>query len=66
VNLLTRGAVGPAVTQVQEDDVVKQVTGKVTVGEPAPEFTLPALEGRTVRLADYRGKRLILFMWASW
>jgi peroxiredoxin len=39
---------------------------KATVGEPAPEFTLPALDGRKVRLADYRGKRVVLFMWGSW
>ena len=33
---------------------------------PAPAFALPALDGRTVRLEDYRGKPLLLFFWATW
>lgn len=32
----------------------------------APAFALPALDGRTVRLEDYRGKALLLFFWATW
>ncbi len=31
-----------------------------------PNFLLPDLEGRPVRLGDYRGKHLLIFMWASW
>jgi cytochrome oxidase Cu insertion factor (SCO1/SenC/PrrC family) len=34
--------------------------------KPAPAFSLPALDGRTVRLEDYRGKALLLFFWATW
>jgi cytochrome oxidase Cu insertion factor (SCO1/SenC/PrrC family) len=33
---------------------------------PAPTFTLPALDGRTVRLEDQKGKALLLFFWATW
>jgi hypothetical protein len=33
---------------------------------PAPAFALPALDGRTVRLEDARGKALLLFFWATW
>ena len=33
---------------------------------PAPPFALPALDGRTVRLDDQKGKALLLFFWATW
>lgn len=33
---------------------------------PAPPFALPALDGRTVRLEDQKGKALLLFFWATW
>jgi peroxiredoxin len=35
-------------------------------GKPAPGFALPALDGRTISLADYRGKYVVLSFWASW
>lgn len=33
------------------------------VGEPAPTLTLPDLAGRTVNLADFRGKRTLVLFW---
>lgn len=33
----------------------------LTVGEPAPDFELPNQDGQTVRLGDFRGKKVILF-----
>jgi peroxiredoxin len=36
------------------------------VGEIAPDIALPSLDGRIIRLSDFRGKRLLVFMWASW
>jgi peroxiredoxin Q/BCP len=32
-------------------------------GDPAPEFEMPASGGRTVRLADYAGKPLLLYFY---
>jgi peroxiredoxin len=35
-------------------------------GSPAPSFSLPGLDGRTVDLRDYRGKVVFLNVWATW
>jgi hypothetical protein len=40
---------------------------KIKVGEPAPDFTVPSLDGKTTyRLSDFRGHRVLIFNWASW
>ena len=36
------------------------------VDHPAPDFFLRTLNGRSVRLSDYRGKTVVLNFWASW
>ena len=35
-------------------------------GQPLPDLTLTTLDGGEFRFADLRGKRALLFMWASW
>ena len=35
-------------------------------GMPAPNFTLPDLDGKMVSLADYKGKVALLNIWATW
>lgn len=33
---------------------------------PAPQLTLKDIEGRTLRLSDYKGKVVLLNFWATW
>ena len=35
-------------------------------GAPAPNFTLPGLDGKMVSLADYKGRVVLLNIWATW
>ena len=39
---------------------------KPEVGQRAPDFVLPSLDGRTHRLEDLRGKVVFLNIWATW
>ena len=34
--------------------------------KPAPAFELPDLDGKTMRLEDFRGKVLLLFFWTTY
>ena len=36
------------------------------VGSPAPDFELPNLDGKPVRLSDYRGQPVWINFWATW
>jgi peroxiredoxin len=38
----------------------------LTVGKPAPDFQLPDLNDKDIRLSDYRGKVVFLNFWATW
>ncbi len=36
------------------------------IGNPAPDFSVADLEGNPIRLADLRGRPVIVNFWASW
>ncbi|MGQ9666658.1 MAG: TlpA family protein disulfide reductase [Anaerolineae bacterium] len=39
---------------------------KAEVGYSAPDFELADLDGKSVRLSDFRGKPVVLNFWATW
>ena len=60
--LLTFGAVLSAVPAAAAP---APLTGP-QVGSPAPDFALVTLDGKPARLADYRGRTLVINVWATW
>ena len=42
---------------------VMQQPAQLKVGDQAPPFTLVGSDGRTYRLADYRGKQVVVLAW---
>ncbi|MFI5053188.1 MAG: TlpA family protein disulfide reductase [Acidimicrobiia bacterium] len=55
----TGGTSDPKLAQVAHPRSAK-------LGQPAPDFELTTLDGKTVKLSDYRGKPVVLNFWASW
>ncbi len=43
-----------------------QALKELSVGQPAPIFSQATPDGKTVSLADYRGKYVLVDFWASW
>lgn len=43
-----------------------QVPDDSRVGQKAPDFTLPDIEGRPVSLSSYQGKVVLIDFWATW
>ncbi len=43
-----------------------QLAVGLNLGDKHPDFALPDLDGHMVRLSDYQGVQVLIFMWASW
>jgi len=50
-----------------EHHTMQQAEGKAPprVGDVAPQFTVKTLDGRQLRLSDYRGKVVLLYFWST-
>lgn len=56
-------AKNPAVAQfLKRMEAVKPVS----IGQPAPAFEMSSTDGKVIRLADFKGKYVLLDFWASW
>jgi hypothetical protein len=70
VAFLAKALGGTMVWDAEGDDLLLDLTGRrpdLPV-EPGPhlEFTLPDLDGKPVSLSAFRGRKVLLFAWASW
>ncbi|WP_163411543.1 TlpA family protein disulfide reductase [Flavobacterium ajazii] len=52
--------------KTEQKTVLKEEITKIAIKEPAPEFELKDVNGKTVRLSDYKGKVVVLDFWATW
>lgn len=55
----------PLVLLLLKEKDTKFVT-PLQLGQTAPDFTFPDLDGRKVSLSDYRGKVVLVNIWATW
>ena len=51
--------------QARKNRAGGSVSGQLR-GQPAPDFELQSLDGKNVKLSDFRGKALLLNFWATW
>lgn len=49
-----------------EDPDLLYATELLSPGTPVPDFSLEDINGKKVRLSDFKGQKLVLVFWASW
>lgn len=50
----------------QKESVIARKNVGIEIGNLAPDFTLPTIDGQVVSLSSLRGKKVILNFWATW
>ncbi|GGE83749.1 peroxiredoxin family protein [Priestia taiwanensis] len=52
--------------ETQKNEKTQNAIVGLNVGDIAPDFQLQTLDGKTAKLSDYRGKRVMVNFWATW
>jgi thiol-disulfide isomerase/thioredoxin len=47
-------------------DLTLKMVPRLKVGQVAPEFEIQSIDGKPLRLSDFRGKYVLLDFWATW
>lgn len=53
-------------SQLAKIDAYKEKNGYMGAGQPAIDFTYPDIDGKMVSLSDFKGKVVVVDVWATW
>src|SRR2546423_1039633 len=58
-------SVVPMTSVEQNDSEIQEISGSPIpeIGEPAPDFSLPDLAGKLIKLSDFRGRSTLVLFW---
>ena len=49
-----------------QQSATKPETGYALLNQPAPNLSMPDVNGKTINISDFRGKYVLVDFWASW
>ena len=54
------------IQKTRHSQTLQQGSAGKLQGQPAPDFALASLDGKTLKLSDFHGKAVLLNFWATW